>query len=178
MNQITVIRQGASWLMAPLVIVTLALTILLIPVFGLIIGAVLTILAVLMYISLATQLVAGDLFRGFKLVRAQHYDQALAMFERCYDYFSRHPWIDDYRYILLLNPSVMTFREMSLFNMACCHFYLNDGIRMYQAYQRLLEEYPDNAIAQSMLRMVEICRQIPAEVLAEQKNATTDAIVV
>ncbi len=89
--------------------------------------------------------------------------EAGAEFKLSYDFFTRHPWIDDWRFITLLSSSRVSYREMALLNMAFCHAQEGDGVKAKEFYQRTLKEFPDSGMAKASLRMIE-----SAEKSAEQ----------
>ncbi|MDH3639811.1 MAG: hypothetical protein OES09_15310, partial [Gammaproteobacteria bacterium] len=49
------------------------------------------------------------------------YDTAIDQFQRSYDFFSKHYWLDKYRGVTMMSPSIWSYREMALMNIASVH---------------------------------------------------------
>lgn len=91
---------------------------------------------------------------GINLVKNLKYEQALAKFEKSHQFFSDHNWIDDYRYIVLLSSSNISYGEMALCNIAFCHSQLGNGKLSKEFYIKTLKKYPDSGLAQAGLNMM------------------------
>ncbi len=92
--------------------------------------------------------------QGVVLVQRGDYQRAIPMFEKSLNFFSDHAWIDRLRAWTVQSPSGYTFREMALTNIAFCHLQLGDVEQAKAMYTRVLEEYPDNALAHSSLNVI------------------------
>ncbi len=91
--------------------------------------------------------------RGVKLIRKKAFGAAIPAFENSLEFFSRHRWLDDYRYLTLLSSSRISYREMAMLNLAYCHGQTGNGERAQQIYQETLAEFPDSEMAEAALRM-------------------------
>ncbi|GAA4052600.1 hypothetical protein GCM10022409_44360 [Hymenobacter glaciei] len=100
-------------------------------------------------------IVAKDHRRGMQLVKKPAYMEAIPFFESSYQYFTANAWVDKYRYLTLLSSSGMCYREMALCNIAFCYSQIGEGQKARAYYQRVLEVYPNNGLAQTALRMME-----------------------
>ena len=75
-------------------------------------------------------------------------------FERSYQFFTRHAWVDRWRYVALLTASRMSYREIALLNTAFCYSQIGDGKRSRDTYDQTLREFPDSQMAKTALRMM------------------------
>ena len=91
---------------------------------------------------------------GLKAVARQEYDAALEHFARSYAFFSEHEWIDRYRSITLMSSSMWSYREMALMNILTVHVRRKDFAAATEACRRVLDEFPNNQIAQSSYDML------------------------
>ncbi|MDX2141209.1 MAG: tetratricopeptide repeat protein [Chloroflexota bacterium] len=93
--------------------------------------------------------------KGMLLIRQEKYREAIEAFKRSYDQFADYPWIDRLRWLVCLDASAVSYREMALVNIAFCHVYLDEGEQAKQVYERVLQEFPGSMIARSAMRMIE-----------------------
>lgn len=93
--------------------------------------------------------------RGMALVRQEKFADAIAAFEASLVFLGIYPWIDTYRSVVLMSPSAMSYREMALNNIAFCFAQLGDGNRARKFYDQVLEEFPENGMARTALRLME-----------------------
>ena len=98
--------------------------------------------------------IAGAHRHGLRAVARQEYDAALAHFRRSYAFFSEHEWLDRYRSITLMSPSMWSYREMALMNILTVHVGKKDFAAAKEACRHVLEEFPNNQIAQSTYDML------------------------
>lgn len=91
---------------------------------------------------------------GMKLVKSENFKNAIPYFEKSYEFFKKHNWIDKYRFITLLSSSRMTYQEMALANIAFCYGQIGNGEKSKEYYTRTLKEFPENGIAKAALRML------------------------
>lgn len=101
-----------------------------------------------------TNLVAKNHRQGMKLVKQQKFTDAIPLFEKSVDYFSKNSWVDKYRFLTLLSSSKMTYKEMGLCNIAFCYSQTNNGQKAKEYYQRTLTEFPENGLAIAGLKML------------------------
>ncbi len=91
---------------------------------------------------------------GVKDVKGKNYQQALSKFQKSYEFFSKHKWLDKYRYLTLLSSSKISYGEMALCNIAFCHSQLGNGELTKEFYLKTLEEYPDSGMAQGAMNLI------------------------
>ena len=65
--------------------------------------------------------------KGILFFRAGKFEPAIDEFQKSYDFFTKHKWIDRYRYITLLSSSRISYLEMALMNIAVCCAQSGDG---------------------------------------------------
>jgi len=81
------------------------------------------------------RLIARDHRAGVSLVRRQQFAQALEHFNRSYEFFNRHRWLDDWRFITMCSSSRVSYREMGLLNAAYCYGQIGDGKKSQDCYR-------------------------------------------
>jgi len=91
--------------------------------------------------------------KGMKLIHLHLFAEAIPHFEQSVTFFTRHAWLDRYRYVTLLASSQMTYREMGLCNIAFCESQLGNGQTAKRLYEEIVSEYPANGIALTALAM-------------------------
>jgi len=108
-----------------------------------------------LYLVGARSLVAHEHRRGIRLVRQQQWSEATPHFRRSYEFFSRHPWIDRFRWLALLSLSAASYREMALLNEAFA--LAQQGLRREarSVYARVLREFPESSMARTALNLME-----------------------
>lgn len=92
---------------------------------------------------------------GIILVKNGRYDLAIEHFENSYAFFKKYEWVDKYRYLVLLNSSRSSYREMALVNLAFCYAQEGDGEQARACYERTLHEFPGSKIAVIGLKMLD-----------------------
>lgn len=97
--------------------------------------------------------------RGMILVRNGLYEEAIPFFEASYDFFKKYEWMDKFRYLVLLNSSRISYREMALVNMAFCYAQEGDGQTARAYYERTLQEFPGSKMATTALKMMDAAAQ-------------------
>ncbi len=100
-------------------------------------------------------LIARDHRHGVNLFRRKEYDKAIESFDRSHDFFTRHEWVDNFRFITMLSSSRIPFREMAHVNKAFCLARLDRRDEAKTVYRNILKENPANKIAEAALRMME-----------------------
>ncbi len=93
--------------------------------------------------------------KGIVLSKAGKYEQAIEEFQKSYAFFSKHNWIDKYRFITLLSSSKVSYREMALLNIAFCYSQIKDGKNSKTYYLKTIEQFPNSEIAHASLKMIE-----------------------
>ena len=92
--------------------------------------------------------------RGIRKVKTGNFESAIPDFEKSYEFFQKHNWIDKYRFIVLLSSSRITYKEMALNNIAFCYGQIGQGNKSREFYERTLKEYPGSGIAEAGLRLL------------------------
>jgi hypothetical protein len=91
--------------------------------------------------------------RGMHYAREGRLELAIAEFQKSYEFFHRHPWLDEMRYIFLLSTSRTSYREMGLLNMAYCDLWQDRGEDSVRTYLRCVEEFPDSGLAWTGIKL-------------------------
>lgn len=91
---------------------------------------------------------------GIHLANFQGFREAIDKFQRSYGFLEKHPWLDKYRFITMLDSSALCYREMALCNIAYSHVQLDDPVSALKYYERALEEFPKSEMAQSGIEYV------------------------
>jgi tetratricopeptide (TPR) repeat protein len=86
---------------------------------------------------------------GIQFLRSGAYAPAIQQFEQSYALFSRFPWLDKHRWLTLLSPSALGYREMALNNIGYAFVQLKKFGKARDRYQQLLDEFPDGEMAES-----------------------------
>jgi len=99
-------------------------------------------------------LVTKDHRQGMKLVKKQEFEMAIPQFEKSVAFFTKNNWIDKYRFLTLLSPSKMTYKEMGLCNIAFCYSQIGNGQKAKEYYEQTLKDFPKNGLAIAGLKMI------------------------
>ncbi len=105
----------------------------------------------LLYSNLSKVVLSRSHREGRRLTTEGHYEQAVAAFDRSYAFFSKYRWIDQYRYLVMLDSAALSYREMALVNAGYCCVMLGDLPRAKTYYQKVLAEFPNNTVAKNNL---------------------------
>lgn len=92
--------------------------------------------------------------RGVIFSRRQQFTEAIECFEKSYAFFNRYPRLDKLRWFLLFSLSKISYREMSLLNIAFCYGQSGNGQKAIEYYERTLVEFPKSANATAALRLL------------------------
>ena len=92
--------------------------------------------------------------RGMSLVKKERWADAVPCFERSYEFFTKHRWVDRWRALTMLSASKMEYRELALVNLAFCHAQLGESAVARTYYRLALTEYPQNKMARMALRLM------------------------
>lgn len=93
--------------------------------------------------------------KGLSLYKENRFLEGIDSFQKSYDFFCQHNYLDKYRYLLLLSSSKMGYKEMALNNIAFGYSQIGDGKKAKEYYERLLVEFPKNEIAKAALKMID-----------------------
>ena len=102
--------------------------------------------------------------RGIRELRRGDLEQAIKSFEESYDFFSRHRWIDRFRYLTMLSSSAYSFREMAMCNVAFLHGQLGRPADSLAWYRRALQEFPTCSLARTALTFIAGIQDPPSAV--------------
>ena len=91
--------------------------------------------------------------RGMHYAREGRLELAIAEFQKSYEFFSRHRWLDEMRYIFLLSTSKVSYREMGLLNLAYCDLWQDRGEDAVRIYLRTVEEFPNSGLAWTGIKL-------------------------
>lgn len=108
----------------------------------------------LLYSNLSKAFLLRSHRKGRRLTDEGQYEQAVAAFDRSHAFFSKHSWIDRYRFLITLDSAATSYREMALINAAYCCFVLGDLPRAKAYYQKALAEFPNSDIAKNNLTRI------------------------
>lgn len=98
----------------------------------------------------------NSLHEGIKLIREAKFDQAIPFIQKTIAYYIKYPWIDKYRFLLLISSAKSTITESSICNLAYCYLQVGDIKKAKEIYQNVLMHYPENINAKSMLRTIDL----------------------
>jgi tetratricopeptide (TPR) repeat protein len=154
MSKLPIVRP-VSWLNAGITLGILAVFILvgfaLNRSFGVLVGAV-------VYLALS-QLLGGVIARhhrnAIRHSKRGEYSLAISEFQKSVTFFRDHEWIDRFRAVTMLSAAGMWYREMALVSLGFCYAQMGDGLNARRNYEQCLNEFPDNEMAKSALRLMD-----------------------
>lgn len=89
--------------------------------------------------------------QGVALMKQHRYEAAIALFSHIHQYFEKHPWVDKYRYVLLISCSAIPMKVMCVMNITACHvllknkelatFYYHTLVKLYKGHEIQLPWY-------------------------------------
>jgi tetratricopeptide (TPR) repeat protein len=82
--------------------------------------------------------------KGIFYLRKGELEGAIFAFQKSYQYFQKHAWIDQYRAFTLFSTSQLTYSEMALMNIIYCYEQLGDKKNAQKYLKILRQQYPDN----------------------------------
>lgn len=86
---------------------------------------------------------------GIQFLRSGAHAMAIQQFEQSYRLFARFPWLDNFRWLTLLSPSALSYREMALNNIGYAFVQMKKFGKARERYQQLLDQFPDGEMAES-----------------------------
>jgi hypothetical protein len=110
-------------------------------------------IAYLVLATLIRLLLTSHQRRGMYYARAGRLELAIPEFQKSYEFFHRHPWLDELRYIFLLSTSRVSYREMGLLNLAYCDLWADRGDDAVRTYLRTIEEFPNSGLAWTGIKL-------------------------
>lgn len=87
---------------------------------------------------------------GIRALRAGRFDAAVRDFEQSRDFFTRHPALDRFRFLILMSAGAATYRELAMCNIAYAHARAGDIAASRKACGEALAAYPGSVIAASI----------------------------
>jgi len=100
------------------------------------------------------------LYEGIKLIREAKFQEAIPVVQQTIDYYSKKPWIDKYRFWLLISSAKRTITESSTCNLAYCYLQIGQVKRAKEIYEDVLRQYPENVNAKSMLNTINLVSKV------------------
>ncbi len=100
------------------------------------------------------QLIPRHHRKGVSFLNSGKYEKALKSFKKSKQFFETHSWIDRYRPVVLMSPSIFSYHEMAMINIAEAYIQLNDISNAMKAYNEAIAQYPNNIIATTVLKII------------------------
>ena len=88
------------------------------------------------------------------LIKEGKFEEAIPYIKESIDYYDKHPWIDKYRFLLMVSSSKLCIMELLLCNLAYCHLQIGDVKIAKLTYEEVLRRYPENANARVQLQTI------------------------
>jgi hypothetical protein len=102
---------------------------------------------------------ARDHRRSIGLIKAGRFSEAIPHCEASAAWFERHDLVDRHRALVMLSSSAWSYREMALANRAFCLGLSGRGPEAMRAYEDMLLEFPQSALAGPALTMMRAAQQ-------------------
>ncbi len=86
--------------------------------------------------------------KGIQFFQRRNYKEAATAFQKSFDFFSVHPWIDKYRFVTMFSTSALPYQQMALNNMGLCYLYMGENEKALQSLHKLAQmnsSYPNIA---------------------------------
>lgn len=109
--------------------------------------------------SIKYSMIPGSTFTGVKFLKKGQFEEALPFIEKDIEYYSSKPWIDKYRFLLMISSSALSFREMSLCNRAWCLLQTGRVKETIDQYESVIRHYPQNVVTRAQLKTIKIVLQ-------------------
>lgn len=104
-------------------------------------------------------LIPGSTFTGVKLLKEGKYEEAIPFIQKDISYFTKRSWIDRFRFALMISSSSISYREISLCNMAYCLLQTGKTREAKELYESILTQYPENMVVKAQLKTINIMRK-------------------
>jgi hypothetical protein len=88
------------------------------------------------------------------LIKEAKFEEAIPYIKESIDYYDKHPWIDKYRFLLMISSSKQCIMELLLCNLAYCHLQIGDVGIAKLTYEEVLSRYPENPNARVQLQTI------------------------
>ncbi|MCC6612242.1 MAG: hypothetical protein IT320_02130 [Anaerolineae bacterium] len=93
--------------------------------------------------------------QGVRLTLFEQHEEAIKAFKQSYDFLSRSPWIDRFRWLVALDSSAISYREMALCNIAYNYARMANARQAKAYYEEALAQFPRSEQAQAGLRLID-----------------------
>lgn len=93
--------------------------------------------------------------KGMAHLKQGEFSKALENFQGSLELFRRYKWVDKWRYLTLVSPGRICYREMALLNMAYCSGQLGQEASARELYQETLAEFPESAMARAAIQVLD-----------------------
>lgn len=77
--------------------------------------------------------------KGMKLLRQKKYEEAAVAFQNSISFFTKHPWIDKYRFITMFSSNAIPYQQMALNNLGICYLHMGEDVKALEAFAKLSE---------------------------------------
>jgi hypothetical protein len=98
--------------------------------------------------------IPSSTFTGVKLLKEGKYEEAIPFIQKDIGYFTRRSWIDRFRFALMISSSSLSYREISLCNMAYCLLQTGKVKESKELYESILTQYPENMVVKAQLKTI------------------------
>jgi hypothetical protein len=95
-----------------------------------------------------------DVHKSIRLIKEGKLNEAVPYIERSIDFYTRHPWIDKYRFLLMVSSSKRGMRESSICNLGFCLLQTGNVSAAKEVYEDVLRQYPENTVAEIQLKTI------------------------
>jgi tetratricopeptide (TPR) repeat protein len=96
---------------------------------------------------------------GIKHIKEGKFEQAIPFIQKTINYYKGHPWIDKFRFLLLISSAKSTILESSVCNLAYCYLQTGQVEKSTELYQNILRQNPENINARAMLNTINLVMQ-------------------
>ena len=87
---------------------------------------------------------------GIRFLRAGRFEEAIRAFGESRDFFTRHPALDRYRFLILMSAGAATYRELAMCNIAYAHARAGAIPAARKACGEALAAFPGSVIARAI----------------------------
>jgi hypothetical protein len=95
-----------------------------------------------------------DVHKSIKLIREEKFKEAVPYIERSIEFYNKHPWIDKYRFLLMVSSSKRGILESSICNLGFCLLQSGNARAAKEVYEDVLRRYPENTVAKIQLKTI------------------------
>lgn len=83
---------------------------------------------------------------GVAHTHAGRYQEAIVSFQKSCQFLSGSRWVDDLRWLVCLDSSAISYREMARFNIGFCRLQMGDAAGAQAEWAKLLAEFPQSRL--------------------------------